>query len=66
MEPLIFATVENCIGIGFQRGSHTCWQLVASDGSGAPTLTDIGASFAIATGGVVTLFIAALANGSSV
>jgi hypothetical protein len=31
-----------------------------------PTLTDMGASFAIATGGVLTLFIAAPPNGSSV
>jgi hypothetical protein len=41
-------------------------QLVANDGTGAPTLTDIGASFAIATGGVLTLYIAAPPNGSSV
>jgi len=32
----------------------------------APTLTDLGASFAIATGGVLALFIAAPPNGSSV
>lgn len=25
-------TVINCIGIGFQRGTHTRWQLVANDG----------------------------------
>ena len=56
----------NCIGIGFQRGTHTRWQLVANDGTGAPTLTDMGASFAVATGGVLTLFIAAPPNGGSV
>ncbi len=44
----------------------TRWQLVAHDGNGAPTSTDTGASFAIATGGVLTLFIAAPPNGSSV
>jgi len=33
---------------------------------GSPTLTDMGASFAIATGGVLTLYIAAPPNGSSV
>jgi hypothetical protein len=60
------ATVINCIGIGFQRGTHTRWQLVANDGTGAPTLTDMGASFAIATGGVLTLYIAAPPNGGSV
>jgi hypothetical protein len=58
--------VLNCIGVGFQRGTHIRWQLVANDGTGAPTLTDMGASFAIATGGVLTLFIAAPPNGSSV
>lgn len=62
---LTLAAAINCIGIGFQRGTHTRWQLVASDGTGAPTLTDMGASFAIATGGVLTLYIAAPPNGSS-
>ncbi len=63
---LTLAAAINCIGIGFQRGTHTRWQLVANDGTGAPTLTEMGASFGIATGGVVTLFIAAPPNGSSV
>jgi hypothetical protein len=63
---LALAAAINCIGIGFQRGTHTRWQLVANDGTGAPTLTDMGTSFAIATGGVLTLFIAAPPNGSSV
>jgi len=62
---LTLATVINCIGIGFQRGTHTRWHLVTNDGTGAPTLTDMGASFTIATGGVLTLFIAAPPNGSS-
>ncbi len=63
---LTLAAAINCIGIGFQRGTQTRWQLVTNDGTGAPTLTDMGASFAIATGGVLTLFIAAPPNGSSV
>jgi len=63
---LTLATVINCVGIGFQRGTHTRWQLVTNDGTGAPTLTDMGASFSIATGGVLSLFIAAAPNGSSV
>jgi hypothetical protein len=58
--------VVNRSGIGFQIGIHTLWQLFASIGTCAPTLTDMGASFAIATGGVLTLFIAASPNGSSV
>ncbi len=60
------STVLSYIGIGFQRGTHTNWQLVRNDATGAPTLTDMGASFAIATGGVLILFIAAPPNGSSV
>lgn len=63
---LTLAAAITCIGIGFQRGTHTRWQLVANDGTGAPTLTDMGASFATATGGVLTLFIAASPHGSSV
>ncbi len=63
---LTLATVLNCIGIGFQRGTHANWQLLANDGTGAPTNTDMGGAFAIATGGVLTLFIAAPPNGSSV
>lgn len=63
---LTLATVLNCIGIGFQRGTHANWQLVANDGTGAPTLTDMGASFVIATGGVLTLYVAAAPNAASV
>lgn len=32
---LTLATVSNCIGIGFQRGTHANWQLVRNDGTGA-------------------------------
>ena len=63
---LTLAAVINAVGIGFQRGTHANWQLVTNDGTGAPTLTDMGAPFAIALGGVLTLFIAAPPNGSSV
>jgi hypothetical protein len=63
---LALAAAINCIGIGFQRGTHIRWQLVTNDSAGAPTLTDIGAGFSIATGGVLTLYIAAPPNGSSV
>ena len=63
---LPLAAVINAVGIGFQRGIHANWQLVTNDGTGAPTLTDMGAPFAIALGGVLTLFIAAPPNGSSV
>jgi hypothetical protein len=58
--------VVSCIGIGFPRGTHTRWQLVTNDASGSPTLVDMGASFAIATGGALTLFIAAAPNAGSV
>jgi hypothetical protein len=63
---LTLATVLNCVGIGFQRGTHANWQMVTNDGTGAPTLTDMGASFAIATGGVLTLYVAAAPNAGSV
>ena len=63
---LTLSAVVSCIGIGFQRGTHTRWQLVTNDASGAPTLIDMGASFAIATGGVLTLIIAASPNAGSV
>ena len=46
---LTLSAVVSCIGIGFQRGTHTRWQLVSNDASGSPTLVDMGASFAIAT-----------------
>lgn len=39
---------------------------MTNDASGAPTLTDMGASFTIATGGVLMLFIAASPSAGSV
>lgn len=57
---------NNCIGIGFQRGTHTRWQLVANDASGEPTLTIMGASVAFVTCGALPLCIAAPPNGGSV
>lgn len=63
---LTLAIAINGIGIGFQRGTHTRWQLVANDGTCAPALTDMRAPFAVAVGGVFTLFIAASPNAASV
>jgi len=64
---LTLATVINCIGIGFQRGTHANWQLVHNDGAGAPTLIDLGASFSVASlTNVLTLYIAATPNGSDI
>ena len=63
---LTLSAVVSAIGIGFQRGVHTRWQLVSNDASGSPTLVDLGASFAIATGGVLTLMVAAAPNASSI
>ena len=37
--------VDICIGVGFQRGTHTRWQLVANAGGGAPPLTYMGGEF---------------------
>lgn len=63
---LLLSGVVNCVGIGFQRGTHTNWQMVQNDAAGAPTLTDLGASFAINTTDVLTLYIGAAPNGSSI
>jgi hypothetical protein len=46
--------------IGFE------WSLGTNDGTGAPKPSDMGASFGVATGGAVTLFIAAPPNASPV
>lgn len=53
------------VGIGFRRGGHTRGRLVSKDVSDAPTLADTGASFAIATGGVLTHVIAVSPNAGS-
>ncbi len=63
---LALAAAVNCIGIGFQRGTHASWQIVANDGTGAPTLIDLGAEFPVATAGLLTLHIAAETNAASV
>ena len=64
---LTLSAVVNCIGIGFQRGTHTNWQLVQNDASGAPTLTDLGASFPVAsTTNVLTLTLLAAPNSGEI
>ncbi len=64
---LALAAAVNCIGIGFQRGTHTNWQLVHNDGMGAPTLIDLGVDFPVAsTTNVLTLYIAAAPNGPDI
>lgn len=59
------ALVE-AIGIGFQRGTHTNWQLVSNDATGAPTLVDLGAEFPVVTAGLITLTIWCPAAGTSI
>jgi hypothetical protein len=64
---LTLAAAVNCIGIGFQRGTHTNWQLVHNDGTGAPTLIDLDVDFPVASmTNVLTLYIAAAPNGSDI
>lgn len=63
---LLLSALVNCVGIGFQVGTHTNWQLVQNDAAGAPTLTDMGANFPINNTHVLTLFIGAAPNGSSI
>ncbi len=64
---LTLNSVINAIGIGFQRGTHANWQLAHNDGTGAPTLIDLGASFPVTSmTNVLTLYIAAAPNGSDI
>lgn len=63
---LTLATVVNCFGIGFQRGTHTRWQIVHNDGSSAPTLINASSTFSLSTDAVVTLIVAAAPNAGSV
>ncbi len=61
------AAAVNCVGIGFQRGTHANWQVVRNDATGAPTLTDLGSSFAVdSTANVLSLYIAASPNGADI
>lgn len=60
---LTMSAVVNALGIGFELGSHANWQIVHNDGSGAPSLIDLGPGFPVAsTGNVLTLFILAAPN----
>ena len=63
---LSLAMANNSISIAFQRGTHTRRRLVTKEDTGAPTLTDMGATLGIAIGGVLTLFTAAAPNSRSV
>ena len=64
---LTLSAVVNCVGIGFQRGTHANWQLVSNDASGSPSLVDLGPSFPVnSTTNVLTLLIYAAANAASV
>ena len=64
---LLLNEVVNCVGIGFQRGTHTNWQIVHNSNSGTPTYIDLGASFPVtSTTNVLTLFIYSAPNGSSI
>lgn len=62
---LILPAVVNCTGIGFHSGTQTNWQLVQNDASSAPTLTDPGTSFPVAsTANVLALTLLAAPNSS--
>jgi hypothetical protein len=64
---LTLSAVVNALGIGFERGTHDNWQIVHNDGTGAPTVIDLGAGFPVAsTTNVLTLYIAAAPNDSAV
>ncbi len=64
---LTMSAVVNALGIGFELGSHANWQIVHNDGSGAPSLIDLGPGFPVAsTTNVLTLFILAAPNSDEV
>jgi hypothetical protein len=64
---LTLSAIVNALGIGFERGTHANWQIVHNDGTGAPTLIDLGAGFPVAsTTNVLTLYIAAAPNDGAV
>lgn len=46
---LTLSTLLNCVGVGFQHGPYTNWQLGHNDRTGAPTLIDRYASFQVAS-----------------
>ena len=63
----VLDAMVNCIGIGFQRGTHGRWNLVHNDATGTPTLIDLGASFPVnSMTNVLTLYLAAAPNGSDI
>ena len=64
---LTLSGAANGVGIGFQRGTHTNWHLVTNVGSGAPSLTDLGARFPVnSITNVPTLTIAAAPNSTDI
>ncbi len=50
----VLTALVNAIGLGFQSGTHTNWQLVCNNNTGAPTLVDLGAGLPVVTGGLLT------------
>jgi hypothetical protein len=62
----VLSALVEAIGLGFERGTHTNWQLVRNDATGAPTLVDLGAGFPVVTAGLLTLTIWCPAAGNSI
>ena len=62
----VLSAVTNCIGIGYQAGTHANWQIVTNDATGAPTLSDLGSAFALNTTDVLTLYLGAAPNAATV
>lgn len=61
------AALTNVVGFGFTNGTNTNWQIITNDATGAPTLTDLGASFPVSSlTNVYTFVIYAAPNGSSI
>jgi len=64
---LVLDDIINGVGIGFQSGVHTNWQLVYNDALGAPTLVDLGANFPVNSyTNIITLYIFAAPNSATI
>lgn len=63
---LTLVTATNWIDIRLQRGTNTRRLQATNDSTCAPTLTNMGTSFVIDTGGVPTLYVADPTNGASI
>lgn len=61
------ASLTNCVGIGFDLGTHANWRIVHNDNAGAPTQVNLGGAFSLAsTTAVLTLTLSCAPNGTEI